>query len=111
MADKSKYETEVSILIILFCKFRFYPDVPEDRATVDFLLNWDLGSLYQSIITAFFPILGFKAAVSDETLAAEKQQFNSKLQFLNDHLVKVTLNWDIRLSILSLRGIFSPVNQ
>ena len=109
MTAKSKYKTENLILNYIF--FRFYPDVPEDRANVDFLLNWDLGSLYQSIITAFFPILGFKAAVSEETLAAEKKQFNSKLQFLNDHLVKVILNRDIRLSILSLRMIFSPVNQ
>ena len=69
---------------------RFYPDVPENRATIDFLLNWDLGSLYQSIINAFFPILGFKPAVSEEILTAEKQQFHSQLQFLNDHLVKVT---------------------
>ena len=73
-----------------FCLLRFYPDVPENRATIDFLLNWDLGSLYQSIINAFFPILGFKPAVSEEILTAEKQQFHNQLQFLNDHLVKVT---------------------
>ena len=99
MTEKSECKTELSMpeIFSVILILRFYPDIPENRAIVDFLLNWDLGSLYQSIINAFFPILGFKAAVNEETLTAEKQQFHSKLQFLNDHLIKVTVYLDLRL--------------
>merc|ERR1711990_727493 len=63
-----------------------YPSDPKLRAKVDFLLNWDLGELYASIMTSLYPTLGFRPMPKD--LEAENKKYHDKLQFMNDHLIK-----------------------
>ena len=67
--------------------FSLYPKDPQARAKVDFLLNWDLGDLYASIMKSLYPTLGFRPMPAD--LEAEKKNYAAKLQFMNDHLIQV----------------------
>ena len=71
----------------LIITFSLYPKEPQARAQVDFLLNWDLGDLYASIMKSLYPTLGFRPMPAD--LEAEKKNYQAKLQFMNDHLIKV----------------------
>ena len=74
------------IYIPLFSKTwnSFYPKCPNKRGKVDFLLNWDLGTLYKSLGELVYPQV-FKQLPADEEKA---KVFAAKLQFLNDHLLK-----------------------
>jgi len=63
-----------------------YPKEPQARAQVDFLLNWDLGDLYAQIQKSLYPTLGFRPMPADHE--AEKKNYQAKLQFMNDHLIK-----------------------
>ena len=67
--------------------FSLYPPNPEKRAKIDFLLYWDMGDLYGSIMSYVYPQLGFRPMPAD--LNAEKEKFHAKLAFLNEHLIKV----------------------
>ena len=68
----------------LTAKLSFYPTCPTVRAKVDFLLNFDLGTLYKSLGEFVYPQV-FKQLPPDEEKAGV---FAEKLQFLNDHLLK-----------------------
>jgi len=61
-----------------------YPADAAKRAKVDFLLNWDLGTLYKAIAECVYPRV-FKGAEEDPE---KTKAFGEKLQFLNDHLLK-----------------------
>jgi len=61
-----------------------YPTCPAKRAKVDFLLNWDLGTLYKAIGEAVYPTI-FKGAELDPE---KHQALKEKLQFMSDHLLK-----------------------
>ena len=62
-----------------------YPKDPQARARVDYLLYWDMGELYGSIMTYIYPQLGFRPMPAD--LEAEEKKFHSKVQFIEDHLL------------------------
>ena len=84
----------INTIIFFGTHFSLYPKEPQARARVDFLLNWDLGDLYASIMKSLYPTLGFRPMPAD--LEAEKKNYHAKLQFMNDHLIQVR-NLDIAL--------------
>jgi glutathione S-transferase len=61
-----------------------YPKCPCARATVDFLLYWDMGTLYKSIAEVVYGVV-FRGEEKDE---AKCKAFEEKCQFLEDHLIK-----------------------
>ena len=79
--------------------FSLYPKEPQARAQVDFLLNWDLGDLYASIMKSLYPTLGFRPMPAD--LEAEKKNYQAKLQFMNDHLIKVSFRLKIFMNLVN----------
>ena len=75
--------TVVNILTVLFS---LYPSEAQARAKVDFLMYWDMGDLYGSIMTWVYPQLGFRPMPAD--IEAEEKKFHAKLAFLDEHLIK-----------------------
>jgi len=61
-----------------------YPNDPSKRATVDFLLMWDMGTLYKAIADYAYPVLFSNQEMDKSKLEA----YEAKVQFLNDHLIK-----------------------
>ena len=66
--------------------FSLYPVEAGKRAKVDFLLNWDLGSLYKAIGEMVYPVVFKKEPLCEE----KKKAFSDKVQFMNDHFLKVS---------------------
>ena len=66
----------------------FYPTDPAARAKVDFLLCWDMGDLYASIMAYEYPLLGFRPM--PKSIDDMKANFHKKLEFLDQHLIKGT---------------------
>ena len=70
-----------------------YPKDAQARAKVDYLMYWDMGELYGSIMTWVYPQLGFRSMPAD--IEAEEKKFHSKLAFLEEHLLKVHFSTEI----------------
>jgi len=68
---------------------RLYPKNAQERGKVDLLLCWDMGDLYASIMQAFYPKFGFIPMPSTEQMKKNQDNFHSKLDFLDQHLIKV----------------------
>ena len=83
-----------------------YPKDPQARARVDYLLYWDMGELYGSIMTYIYPQLGFRPMPAD--LEAEEKKFHSKVQFIEDHLLtKVSILPQDKKKTASLVHLFT----
>ena len=74
---------------------KFYPKNPKERGQVDFLLCWDMGELYASIMEAFYPKFGFRPMPNEDQMKKREENFNSKLEFLDKHLIKVKHRLDL----------------
>jgi len=65
---------------------QFYPVEAEARAKVDYLLNYDLGTLYKAIGDYVYPIWLHKQAPDEEKMKA----MEGKFKFMEEHLFKGT---------------------
>ncbi|CAG5079317.1 Oidioi.mRNA.OKI2018_I69.PAR.g9223.t1.cds [Oikopleura dioica] len=63
---------------------KFYPVDAQARARVDYLLNFDLGTLYKAIGEYVYPIWLYKQAPDAEKLKA----MEAKFEFIEQHLLK-----------------------
>ncbi|CAG5081958.1 Oidioi.mRNA.OKI2018_I69.PAR.g10002.t1.cds [Oikopleura dioica] len=63
---------------------KFYPADLEARAKVDYLLNFDLGTLYRAIGEYIYPIWLHNAAPDQEKLKVMEEKFD----FMENHLFK-----------------------